>query len=282
MEQRIQVGTIDRDAGSNDMGSSENGSINQSAPVDAGAGNAVATTTGASSGGAATLLAVSPWAVASWTATVLAVGAVAGWWLGSEPASPDDTTDPPALVDSATSPQPGDNVPVQDDVSEADARQRTPAAETIDTAETEPTTAELSALPKLRVTLPVSTDERPPQPSTQRDPMGGLEAVAESRSDGENDGSSLEEARLVARSRRELRSGHLHRALDFLRQHGSDFPHGELEEERERLLVEALFESGAYSRAASRATTFLARFPESVHGESVRRYAAAALERLRE
>ena len=71
------------------------------------------------------------------------------------------------------------------------------------------------------------------------------------------------EASLVATVRRELRGGDPRAALGTLRQLQTQFPNGELRQERDVLTVEALVASGNSAAAKSKAAAFIAAHPSS-------------------
>jgi outer membrane protein assembly factor BamD (BamD/ComL family) len=71
------------------------------------------------------------------------------------------------------------------------------------------------------------------------------------------------EASLVAAVRHELQSGKPRAALATLAQLQSQLPNGQLRQEREVLLVEALAASGNTAAAKSKASAFIAAHPAS-------------------
>jgi hypothetical protein len=79
-----------------------------------------------------------------------------------------------------------------------------------------------------------------------------------------------EESLLVLDVRRTLRAGDAASALARLAEADAKFPHGGLGQEREALLIEALFVSGKTSEAKRRAEAFLRAFPKSPYAEGVR------------
>jgi hypothetical protein len=79
-----------------------------------------------------------------------------------------------------------------------------------------------------------------------------------------------EETTLVREARQALRGGDAARALRVLEECRRLFPAGVLEQERERLIVEALIKGGRASEAAVRATEFLRKYPDSPHAGEVR------------
>jgi hypothetical protein len=79
------------------------------------------------------------------------------------------------------------------------------------------------------------------------------------------------ESQRVARARSLLRSGDARRALAALHALERDEPRGLLVQEREALLVEALWALGQRAAARERAAAFLKRYPSSPHARVVRR-----------
>lgn len=84
------------------------------------------------------------------------------------------------------------------------------------------------------------------------------------------------ERRILSAAREALVAGDIDRALRALESHSVLFLRGQLAEEREALLVQALVVAGNASRARERADMFRARYPDSIQLRAV----DAALERL--
>ncbi len=106
---------------------------------------------------------------------------------------------------------------------------------------------------------PVATLETPvipalPAPASST-PAAAFAGTPRSRLDAE--------ASLVATVRRELQSGKPRAALGTLNQLQSQFPKGELGQERDVLMVEALAASGNTAAAKSKASAFIAAHPAS-------------------
>ncbi len=92
--------------------------------------------------------------------------------------------------------------------------------------------------------------------------------------EGVSASSSAEERALIDRARAALHRGEAHEALVALMSHERRFVDGELTEERERLIIEALVVEGRRDQARARIDAYLARQPHGIH--------RAALERLAE
>ncbi|MBX2803519.1 MAG: hypothetical protein KTR31_37910 [Myxococcales bacterium] len=74
-----------------------------------------------------------------------------------------------------------------------------------------------------------------------------------------------EEEGIIDRARVSLRRDDAQEALVTLMGHARRYPAGELIEERERLIIEALAELGRFAEAQERAMAFRVRYPNSVH-----------------
>jgi hypothetical protein len=96
---------------------------------------------------------------------------------------------------------------------------------------------------------------------------GGAGALQ--RSDGSD---ALEEGRLVASARQAIRGGSPQRGLELLEGANRRFAGGQLAQEREVLLIEALFATQRTSLARERASQFLRDHPESAHATRVRAF----------
>jgi hypothetical protein len=79
-----------------------------------------------------------------------------------------------------------------------------------------------------------------------------------------------EESALLVRTREALTASRAARALDLIAEHRQRFQGGRLVQERDALEVQALVKAGQMTAAKARAQAFLARYPESPHGEKVR------------
>jgi hypothetical protein len=83
-------------------------------------------------------------------------------------------------------------------------------------------------------------------------------------------GRLREETTLVRDARQALRQGDAARALRLLDECRRLFPAGVLQQERERLAIEALTRSGRGAEASARAAAFLRKYPDSPHAAEIR------------
>jgi len=83
-------------------------------------------------------------------------------------------------------------------------------------------------------------------------------------------GRLKEETTLVRDARQALRQGDAARALRLLDECRRLFPRGVLEQERERLAIEALNRSGRAAEGSARAAAFLRHYPDSPHADEIR------------
>ena len=116
--------------------------------------------------------------------------------------------------------------------------------------------------------LPESVGEAPPVPPTRPSRKTALQPShdpeAPATGKGSSEGSLTQESPLLA-SARERIAGHAPaEAIAVLAQHARRFPHGQLEEEREALWVQALVASGDAKAARARALEFRRHFPRSI------------------
>jgi hypothetical protein len=96
-------------------------------------------------------------------------------------------------------------------------------------------------------------------------------AVADFALDAGDSASMLaREAALLRRARSELHGGDVPAALAILELSQRDVPRPQLLQEREALLIEAIFRSGRRVEAERRAREYLARFPDSPHAGKLR------------
>jgi len=79
-----------------------------------------------------------------------------------------------------------------------------------------------------------------------------------------------EETTLIRDARQALRGGDAARALHLLEACRRQFPAGVLQQERERLTIEALVKAGRSAEASTRAAQFLRRYPDSPHAGDIR------------
>jgi hypothetical protein len=145
--------------------------------------------------------------------------------------------------------------------------QPTPPAEKPSTAapRTVGTATSASDTPREATRSPPVAVGAPSASSAVRGAEQASRAVAETR--------LREESLLVLEVRRTLRAGDPARALARLTEAESTFGRGGLGQEREALMIEALFASGRTAVAARRAEAFLRAFPKSPHAERVRHLA---------
>jgi hypothetical protein len=109
------------------------------------------------------------------------------------------------------------------------------------------------------------------EPIPNAEDIASVPSVSE---EGVSASSTAEERALIDRARAALRRGEPHEALVALMSHERRFVDGELTEERERLIIEALVVEGRGDQARARIDAYLARRPHGIH--------RAALERLAE
>jgi len=83
-------------------------------------------------------------------------------------------------------------------------------------------------------------------------------------------GRLREETTLIREARQALRQGDAARALRLLDEGRRLFPAGVLQQERERLAIEALTKSGRAAEASARAAAFLRKYPDSPHAAEIR------------
>ena len=79
-----------------------------------------------------------------------------------------------------------------------------------------------------------------------------------------------EETTLIGDARQALRAGDAARALRVLDECRRLFPAGVLQQERERLAIEALIKDGRAAEASARAVAFLRKYPDSPHAGEIR------------
>ena len=75
---------------------------------------------------------------------------------------------------------------------------------------------------------------------------------------------------MIRDARQALRAGNAARALRLLEEARQLFPTGVLQQERERLTIEALVKDGRRADASARAAAFLRRYPDSPHASEIR------------
>jgi len=79
-----------------------------------------------------------------------------------------------------------------------------------------------------------------------------------------------DETTLIKDARQALRAGDAARALRLLEESRRLFPAGVLQQERERLAIEALAKAGRGAEASARANAFLKKYPDSPHANEIR------------
>jgi len=79
-----------------------------------------------------------------------------------------------------------------------------------------------------------------------------------------------DETTLIKDARQALRAGDAARALRLLEESRRLFPAGVLQQERERLAIEALVKAGRAAEASARANAFLRKYPDSPHAGEIR------------
>jgi hypothetical protein len=125
-----------------------------------------------------------------------------------------------------------------------------------------PATAEPPSPPPLRV-APEPAPSRPVQAAPNR----AREAEPLLR-DARDHGLGAER-KLIEMARSALARGQTDRALSTLRAHARSHPHGQLAEERDSLMVQALVARGDFAQARERAARFQKQHPGSLFGPVV-------------
>lgn len=126
--------------------------------------------------------------------------------------------------------------------------------------------------PAVASVMPPSAERtRPPgepvRPSPSTPPTLSVATFPDENARSQHDA----ESRKVATARNLMRSGQPRAALVALEEARSDFPNGELSQEREALAIETLRVLGESAEARRRAEAFLARYPTSPHAAIARR-----------
>ncbi len=106
-------------------------------------------------------------------------------------------------------------------------------------------------------TVPAPITGPPPPPTRPRRAASGAEDLAA-------------EVALLRRARAALDDGDPDAALRILGEHAREFPGGQMQEDRQRLRVEALCALGRGEQARAEADAFLQQYPGSTHGARVR------------
>jgi hypothetical protein len=126
----------------------------------------------------------------------------------------------------------------------------------------------VSPLPEVTAPVaeaPVPAESPQPAPTTAKSaarPARATEVAA--RDEGNDRGNLALESPLIDQSRRSIETHYPAQALARLAEHQRKFPHGQLEEEREALWVQALVASGNADSARAHAAEFRRRFPRSI------------------
>lgn len=118
--------------------------------------------------------------------------------------------------------------------------------------------------PEPAVTVPVAPALVRPRPAGQAGAGDSRDARAAKDGGAVRDDCLAAERRLLEIARTALGRGRTDGALATLRQHARLFPSGQLAEERESLLVQALVAKGDYGQARERATRFHRQHPHSL------------------
>jgi hypothetical protein len=138
--------------------------------------------------------------------------------------------------------------------------------------------AKVSVRPLPDVVEPAVATETPAPPGPVREPESAPVAngapkllgrsprttEAAARDEGNDRGTLADESPLLDRARASIETHYPAQALALLGEHKRRFPHGQLEEEREALWVQALVASGKAEDARARAAEFRRRFPRSI------------------
>jgi hypothetical protein len=83
-----------------------------------------------------------------------------------------------------------------------------------------------------------------------------------------------DEIALIDQATAALARGNAAAALSSVREHARRFPSGAMNEDRDRLWIDALVRTGRTDEARTRATAFARRFPDSVHRAAIERQLA--------
>jgi hypothetical protein len=118
--------------------------------------------------------------------------------------------------------------------------------------------------PALPIPPPQALEAPPPPAPATTPPAPSVPAPAHAR-----DGQLAAERNLIEMARTSLARGRVDGALAVLRRHLRQFPAGQLSEERDSLLVQALVTKGDYAQARERAAAFRRRYPGSLFAPSM-------------
>jgi hypothetical protein len=130
--------------------------------------------------------------------------------------------------------------------------------------------AQPSVSPQPEVVVPEVTETsaaepvRPPPTAAKRAIRPARPAELAAEEEGSEQGNLAMESPLIDQARRGIETHYPSQALERLEEHQRRFPHGQLEEEREALWVQALVASGKTDSARAHAAEFRRRFPRSI------------------
>ena len=153
-----------------------------------------------------------------------------------------------------------------------DARPQAPVA-TAPAAATPSQPAAAAVAPPEDAPPPTEIVPARPAPGTRRPPRDQLRprAAAGPSTTAPSPATRLrEETTLIRDARQALRAGDAARALRILDECRRLFPAGVLQQERERLAIEALIKDGRAAEASARAAAFLRKYPDSPHAGEIR------------
>ncbi len=132
-------------------------------------------------------------------------------------------------------------------------------------------TLRIDDLPSARMAAP-----RPPAQPTASHAAAAPRVVSPSKPSEPSRGQLADELRLIERARTALGAKDPEAALSAVRDHERHHPAGQLVQERERIYVQALAETGHADEARARRDAFRERFPSGLLRLSVERAAASA------
>jgi hypothetical protein len=141
--------------------------------------------------------------------------------------------------------------------------------------------ASVSQAPPVAVSSPIVVSSQPPEPPPEptvaslatssaapaAPPTASVPAPADERA--RHKAQLKTERLLLEAAQTALRSGDTESALGALRRHAREFPHGQLVEERELMMVQALNASGDSAAARRRAAEFKKQFQGSLMQDAV-------------
>jgi len=127
--------------------------------------------------------------------------------------------------------------------------------------------SEVPGLDVLPEKTPASSVPSPAAPPERLRPP--LEVAPSAPTSASPDAQMRAERKLLEMARTTMVRGQMDEALAYLRRHAQQFPAGELQEEREGLLIQALVRHGDVEAARRRAERFRVNFPHSLFGPAV-------------